>query len=307
MPTATKRRVTLAEREMTSLLVRYDIEPTPGNVATLTAYVRRTHRAHWLGVIGALAAGALGWLGSTGVKGAGWGLARILIGYLIGASLEEVFWPQRRAEGPVHTASLVTRDPDHLSPRWGRWLPWAALVPCLFAPLLLLGDHPTHVYQAHLHHRRSEFITSGWSAAPLLVTTALIAAAGLVLWRLSLHRLSRRRLPADQPGAARLDLLTRALSARSIAGTAASLGLVLLGGLASLGQTLMYSRSCTPSGGCDVVYAEHPYAHHIQDLGLLIVVALFLFLFSRIRRRVDPALLGPVSPPVTDPVTGPVP
>lgn len=299
--TTRPRRTTMAEREMISLLERYDVEPTRANVGTLTAYVRRTHRAHWLGVIGALAAGALGWLGSTGVEGTGWSLARILIGYLIGASLEEVFWPQRRAEGPVHTASLVTRDPDHLSPRWGRWLPWAALVPCLFAPLLLLGDHPTQIYRAHIHQHRSAFITSGWSAAPLLVTTALIAAAGLVLWRLSLHRLSRRSLPADQPGAARLDLLTRALSARSIAGTAASLGLVLLGGLGSLSEVGVYAQSCAQPGGCDVVYASHPYAHQIQDLGFLSLVALFLFLSSRIRRRVDPALLGPVSPPVTEP------
>jgi hypothetical protein len=292
------RRTTMTEREMIALLERYDIEPTPANVGTLTAYVRRTHRAHWYGAIGALAAGALGLLGSTGGEGGGWTLARILIGYLFGASLEEVFWPQRRAEGVVHTASLVTRDPDHLSPRWGRWLPWAALVPCLFAPLLLLGDHPTHVFRGHVPHRPS--FTNDWSAAPLLVTTALIAAAGLVLWRLSLQRLSRRRLPADQPGAARLDLLTRALSARSIAGTAASLGLVLLGGLASLSGPALYSRTCTRPGGCDVVYAEHPYGHRIEDLGLLVVVGFFLFLSSRIRRRVDAALLGPVAEPESE-------
>jgi hypothetical protein len=292
--TTRPRRTTMTEREMISLLERYEIEPTPANVGTLTAYVRRTHRAHWYGVIGALAVGAIGLLGSTGSEGGGWTLARILIGYLFGASLAEVFWPQRRAGGDVHTASLVTRDPDQLSPRWGRWLPWAALVPCLFAPLLLLGDHPTHVYRGHVSYR-STVITNDWSPTPLLLTTALIAAAGLALWRVSLHRLSRRRLPADQPGAARLDLLTRALSARSIAGTAASLGLVLLGGLASLSELALYSRACTRPGGCDVVYAEHPYAHQIQDLGLLVVVALFLFLSSRIRRRVDPALLGPVA------------
>jgi hypothetical protein len=76
---------------------------------------------------------------------------------------------------------------------------------------------------------------------------------------------------------------------------------VLLGGLASLSGPALYSRACTRPGGCDVVYAEHPYADQIQDLGLLIVVALFLFLSSRVRRRVDPALLGPVADPESVP------
>jgi hypothetical protein len=291
------RRPTLTEREMTSLLVRYDIEPSSVNVATLTDYVKRTHSAHWYGAIGAVVVGALGWLGPAGQSG-GLLLSRILIGYLLGASLEEACWPRRRAEGAVHTASLVPRAPDQLLPRWGRWLPWATLVPCLFAPLLLLGDHPTNSVHSHVARRSRIFTDQDWSAAPLLVTTALLAAAGLVLWRLALHRVARRSLPADQPGAARLDLLTRALSARSIAGTAASLGLMLLAGVASLNQMAVYSQACAQPGGCDVVYAFHPYADQIQGLGLLGVVGLFLFLFSRIRRRVDPALLGPVLEPV---------
>jgi hypothetical protein len=306
MPTATKRRVTLAEREMTSLLVRYDIEPTPGNVATLTSYVRRTHSAHWYGAIGAVAAGTLGWLGSTGESG-GLSLSRILIGYLVGAALAEVFSPARRAEGAVHAASLVTRDPDQLLPRWGRWLPWVALAPCLAAPLLILGDHPTGTFRFH-DQTGSARVTEAWFPTTMLVTTALLAAAGLVLWRLALHRLSRRRLPADRPGAARLDLFTRALSARAVSGTAAALGLLLLAGLASVSGSALVSETCTTPRDCHPLYAWHDHYDLIQSAGSIAGLwGLFLFLFSRIRRRVDPALLGPVSPPVTDPVTGPVP
>lgn len=287
--------------EMTYLLVRYDIEPTPANVATLASYVRRTHRAHWYGVLGALVVGAFGLLGTTG-QSLWLGLTRIMIGYLLGATVAEVLSPRRRAVGTLHVASLVPRDPDQLLPRWGRWLPWGALVPCLAAPLLILGDHPTGTHRLH-DHTGFAMYTEAWFPTQTLLSTAVLAGIGLVLWRLALHRLARRPFPTDRPGAARLDLFTRALSARAVSGTAAALGLLLLAGLASLSVPVLVSVTCSSPGECHDLYAWREHYSLIQDVGGISGLwGFFLFLSSRLRRRVDPALLGPVGVTVTEPV-----
>ena len=130
-----------------------------------------------------------------------------------------------------------------------------------------------------------------WIPSPVLVSIAILAAAGLVFWRLILRRLARRRLPADRPGAARLDLLTRALSARAVSGTAAALGMSLLAGLASLTVEPLNSMTCTKVAGCPYVYAWHAQDNLIQSFGFLTVLAaISLFLYSR-RPRIDESKL----------------
>jgi hypothetical protein len=284
-----------AEREMSPLLARYDIRSTTENLAAVTAYRKRTHRLHWYGVLGAVFAGSAGLLGSTG-EGSGWSVATLLVGYLFGSTVAEAFSRQRRAAGSVHAASLVTRRPDRLVPPWLRVLPWVSLVPCLAAPLLIIGDHPTGVTRFK-DHTGSGMAHATWFSTTALVTTAVLAASGLILWRWALCRLARRRLPADRPGAARLDLLMRALSARSISGTAAALGLVLLSGLASLSDQVLVSSTCTAVAHCHDLYSAEAQRHLIENVGAVVgVVGIVVFLASR-RRRIDPALLGSVPEP----------
>lgn len=270
-----------------ALLRRYDFALTADHRAMLGAYRARVRRARWWGVIGALLAGAEGLLGPTDQF-----YARILIGYLVGSTLAELFSPRRRASGPVHAASLTTRQPGLLLPLWARALPWVALVPCLATPLLLLGDHPTGV--THVHDRLgSGFATAYWFSTGDLLSIAMLAAAALVCWRLTLLNLARRGLPADSPEAARLDLLTRAFSARSVSGTAAALGLCLLAGLASLSAQPLNSQVCTyvGPGGCQSLYAWRHWYGTFENLGLLaVLLALGVFWLSRLP-RVDAATL----------------
>ncbi|MDQ6687292.1 MAG: hypothetical protein M3Z50_06730 [Actinomycetota bacterium] len=274
------------------LLRRYAIDVNPDTRRTLAAYRARSHRSRWWGVVGALIAGAAGLLGTTD-NAAGLGLARLLIGYLVGSAAAEMLSPRRRAAGSVHAASLMTRHPDLLLPRWARVLPWLFLVPCLGAPLLLLGHHPSGVTRFHSHTGHG-FSTAWWFSATTLVSIAAFAATGLVCWRLTLSWLARRRLPVDNPDAARLDLLTRAMSARAVSGSAAVLGMSLLGGLTLLSSEPLQSMACSIDG-CHYLYAWHDRYHLIEDVGLLLLLgAVFLFWFCRLSLVDGPLLRAAV-------------
>lgn len=287
--TSTKPSTTTAERDRDALMRRHGIDHTDENRATLAAYQARTRRARWWGVVGALIAGGIGLLGSTEDAGA-LGIARLFIGYLVGSAAAELFSPQRRAAGAIHTASLTTREPNLLLPVWARILPWLFLAPCLASPLLMLGDHPSGVTRVR-DQTGSAMVTAHWFPSPVLISAAVLAATGLVFWRLILRRLARRRLPVDKPGAARLDLLTRALSARAVSGTAAALGMSLLAGLAYLSVEPLNSMTCSTPADCHYVYAWHAQYNLIQNLGLLtLLAAIMLFSYSR-RPRITESML----------------
>ena len=129
-------------------------------------------------------------------------------------------------------------------------------------------------------------------AGDALYSIVIFAGTGLILWRLALNRLTRRRLPADNPGAARLDLLTRALSARTVSGTAAALGLSLLGALAFLSDEPLISMTCTTVSDCHYLYVLHSHYEVIESVGLTAALAaIVLFLVSRLPRGIDPSLL----------------
>lgn len=255
----------------------------------LAAYQARTRRARWWGVVGAVIAGGLGLLGST-EDAAALGIARLLTGYMVGSAVAELFSPQRRAAGALHTASLTTREPNLLLPVWARILPWLLLTPCLASPLLILGDHPTGVTRLR-DQTGSAMATAHWFPSSVLISIAVLAATGLVFWRSILRRLAHRRLPVDRPSAARVDLLTRALSARAASGTAAALGMSLLSGLAYLSGEPLSSMACTTVSDCHYVYAGHAQSSLIQNLALLtLLAAILLFLLSRLPRVNESAL-----------------
>jgi hypothetical protein len=292
MPAATddKPARSHAEREATSVFRRYDVAPTEANLATFAAYRARTRRARWCGVLGAVVVGGVGWLGSANQSG-DLLLVRLLMGYLVGSAAAELFSPQRLAEGVVHTATLSPRQPHHLMPLWARVMPWLFLLPCLAAPLLLVGDHFTGVTRVH-DHMGSSMATASWFSDATLYSIAIFAVGGLIVWRLALTQLTQRRLPADSHGAARLDVLTRALSAQTVSGTAAALGLALLGSLANLSSEPLVSMTCTAVSNCHYLYGLHAHYDLIQTLGGVAWWAAFiLFLVSRRPRGIDPDLL----------------
>ena len=106
-----------------------------------------------------------------------------------------------------------------------------------------------------------------------------------------MRRLARRGLPVDNPGAARLDLLTRALSARAVSGAAGALGLLLLGALAMLSVEPLMSQTCTRPGDCHYLYAWYASYDLFQTTGLFMVLAaILLFWFGRLP-RVDDSML----------------
>lgn len=279
-----------SQRAQSLLLRRYGIAPTEENWATLSAYASRVRRARWWGVAGVLIASGLGWLGPS-VDAAGWTLSLLLTGYLIGAGVAEFAAPTLRQTGSVHAASLAPRVPATFLPSWARVLPWLTLVPCLAAPLLLVGDHPVGITRFK-DAAGSVMATATWFPPSVLVGTSVLALAGLVVWRVTLRALAARPLPLDRPEAARVELLTRALSARAVSGTAAALGLLLLGALAFLSAGPLMSQVCTSVNDCDYVYGWHHHYDVLQSAGgLLLVAAVLLFWFSRLP-RVSPALMG---------------
>ena len=239
-------------------------------------------------VVAFVASGA-GLFGSAGGS-LGQRIAWIFAGYLVGSAAAEVLSPPRSASGAIHTASLAMRVPSLLLPAWARMLPWLVLVPCLASPLLLLGDHQTGVTRVH-DTTGSAMVTASWFSAPALITIAVTATVALAFWRLTLRQLARRRLPVDSRAAARLDVLTRALSARAVSGAAAALGLSLLAGLAYLGAEPLMSMTCTSPVECHYLYAWPATHDLLQNAGgLLLLAAVVVFWLGRLA-RVDLSLL----------------
>jgi hypothetical protein len=283
-----------SQRAQGLLLRRYGIAPTERNLSMLSTYAARVRRSRWWGVVGVLVAAGLGWLGPSEDAG-GWTLARLFAGYLIGSGVAEFASPRLEPSGSTHVASLSPRVPASLLPTWARVLPWVCLVPCLAAPVLILGDHPAGVTRFRDRSGRA-LATAAWFSPAVLITTALLALAALVLWQLTLHALAARPLPLDREDEARVDLLTRALSARAVSGSAGALGLSLLGGLGYLSAEPLVSEVCLSVGDCHPVYTWHDNVGLFQDVGgLMIVAAILLFWFSRLP-RVDQHLLRVVVP-----------
>jgi len=284
-----------SQRAQSLLLRRYGISDTEENQRALAAYAARVRRARWWGVAGMLIASSLGWLGpSAGVMG--WDLSLLLAGYLIGSGVAEFASPALQRSGSMHAASLAPRAPASLLPPWARVLPWLTLVPCLAAPLLLVGDHPVGVSRFK-DSRGGVWVSAAWFPSSVLIGTAVLALATLVLWRLTLRALTVRPLPLDRSEAARLDMLTRALSARAVSGAAATLGLLLLGGLGFLSAEPLMSEVCTAVRECHYVYGWwHRWSSVFHGVGaLLLVTAVLLFWFSRLP-RVNQALLRTTAP-----------
>ena len=281
-------------RAQSLLLRRYGIAVDDENTKALAAYASRVRRARWWGAGGVLIASGLGLLGPS-VEDGGWDLSLLLAGYLIGSGVAEFASPALRQSGTTHAASLAPRAPASLLPLWAQVLPWLFLVPCLAAPVLLLGDHPVGVARFK-DSTGSVLATAAWFPTSVLIGTAVLALAALLVWRLTLRALTARPLPLDRVGAAQVDLLTRALSARAASGAAAALGLLLLGGLGALSAEPLMSQACTSVTDCHYLYWWHDHYAVFQDVGgLMAFAAVLVFWFSRLP-RVNRALLQTAAP-----------
>ena len=283
-----------SRRAQSLLLRRYDIAVREENTRALAAYASRVRRARWWGVAGVLIASGLGWLGPS-VDAAGWHLSLLLAGYLIGSGVAEFVSPALQHSGSVHAASLAPRAPASLLPLWAQVLPWLCLVPCVAAPVLLLGDHPVGVTR-FTDSMGSVIATAAWFPSSVLIGTSVFALAALLVWRLTLRALTARPLPLDRVGAAQVEILTRALSARAVSGAAAALGLMLLSGLGYLSAEPLMSQVCTSVNDCHYLYGWHDHYGVFQDVGwLMAVAAILVFWFSRLP-RVNRARLRTAAP-----------
>ena len=283
-----------SRRAQSLLLRRYGIAACEENTRALAAYASRVQRARWWGVAGVLIASGLGWLDPS-VDAEGWNLSMLLAGYLIGSGVAEFVSPALRQSGSVHAASLAPRAPASLLAPWARVLPWLFLVPCLAAPVLLLGDHPVGVARFK-DGTGSVLATAAWFPSSVLIGTSVLALAALLVWRLTLRALTTRPLPLDRVEAAQVDILTRALSARAVSGAAAALGLLLLGGLGSLSGAPLMSQVCTSVNHCHYLYGWHDHSGVFQGVGgLMAFAAILVFWFSRLP-RVNRALIRTAAP-----------
>ena len=269
-----------SQRQQALLLRRYDIEPTPSNLAVLVRYAARVKRARWYGVLGVVVAAGVGWLDLVD----GLQPALLFAGYLVGSGIAEVRSVVPPSTGPTHVASLAARHPALLVPTWVRVLPWVALLPLLASPLLLVGDHPVGVSRFR-NRTGSVYVESTWFTADVVAGTVVLALAALVLWQMTLHLLTARPLRLEDADLARVDVLTRALSARAVSGTAAALGLSLLARLCFLGGRALMSQVCTSVQDCAHVYSWHERYRDLETAGgLLLLAALVVFWASRLPR-----------------------
>ena len=269
-----------SERAQGLLLHRYGIEPSCTSLSVLARYAARVRRARWYGVIGVVLAAGLGWLDSA----EGLQPSLLFAGYLVGSGLAELRSVMPAPSGTTHVASLASRHPALLLPPWARVAPWVCLVPLLAAPLLLLGDHPVGVTRFR-SSTGSARATATWFSPEVVTSSVVLAVAALVVWRLTLHLLNARPLRLDDPDVARVDVLTRALSARAVSGTAAGLGLSLLGRLASLASQAVMSRVCTSVEDCGYRYGWHDHHELLEGVGFwLVVTSLLVFWWSRLPR-----------------------
>jgi hypothetical protein len=185
-------------------------------------YLRRTRLGRRYGLIGGLVLGLGPLAGDTELSLT---LPRMLAGYVLGLLVSELLAP-RRDRPARRAAELRVRRAADLLPGWARAAVWVVFIPALASPLLILV-HPV----SGLSHVSTPVYTcdsgglSSWPALPVLAAAAAVGAAGLAAAQLTLARLARRPLPADDPERARLDDLLRGMSARAAAGGAAALAL----------------------------------------------------------------------------------
>lgn len=244
---------------------------TRSELGAYELYLERTHRAHVWGVVVAGVLGLVPW--TDAIDGLGW--SWLLAGYFAGVVGAELVIRGGRIRGTRTT--WTTKVP--LVPRWLRPLPWVTLLPCLAAPMLLLGRHPRGRY--HVHGRLgSAWGIDTWFPPGLVIGTAGFAGVTLLAWSLLMWRL--RRLPLD-PHLQVVDVFTRCASARLGAVTATALGLALLSQVASMADESLTSDSCDARIRCHYLYAAHAWAGPAQDVGLLCAVgALLGFLAGRL-------------------------
>lgn len=273
------------DRRVAELLDDADVAPRADVVALAHAYLVRTRRARWFGGLGAIAFASGGWWFGSDSDALGLSFARFFAGYLVGSIVAE-----RALVGldrhNLRSASLAPRTASSLLPLWARVGPWLVLPLAAASPLLLLGEHPRGVSRIHTR-TSSGFATAWWFSSATLTGVSVTAVVTLVLAIVVTRRLAHRPLVLDDSESARLDLVMRRRSARSVAGAATALGLQLLAGVCFLGVDPVNSRVCTRSGDCRQVYRSINY-EELQNLALLLVALGFvIFLVARRRTRLE--------------------
>jgi hypothetical protein len=220
------------------------VPPTSVSVAASTRYIDRTRRARRYGIVLGLVAG-FGPLAASS-EGGSLLLPRMFAGYLVGLLASELFVPH--SERPAQRSASLRRTPYDLVGRARRWLPWLALLPALSSPLLLIGWHPRgRSHATYPDHGGSCTAVASWPTSTYLFGAAGMAIIALVVVELTLHRLSARRQPAEDPTMRALDHAMRGHSARSTVAAAAALGLVLIAQIANAVAAGVNSYLCMTS------------------------------------------------------------
>jgi hypothetical protein len=273
------------DRRVAELLDDADVAPRADLVALAHAYLVRTRRARWFGSLGAITFAYGGWWFGSDSEALGLTFARFFAGYLVGSIVAEraLVGLDRR---DLRSASLAPRTASSLLPLWARVGPWLVLPLAAASPLLLLGEHPRGVSRIHTA-TSSGFAKASWFNSATLTGVSVTAVVTLVLVVVVTRRLAHRPLVLDDSESARLDLVMRRRSARSLAGAATALGLQLLAGVCFLGVDPVNSRVCAKARGCRQAYRSINY-EELQNLALLLVALGFvMFLVARRRTRLE--------------------
>lgn len=252
------------------LIASSGIDSSPAHLALANDYLARRRRARWVGLAGGLLLG-LGPLAET--DNIAELVARLLVGYLLGILLSELFVP-RGNRGGVRAASLRPRSMTDLLPRAAFVLPWLTLTPVLATPLLAIGWHPRGV--SRLHNTTTDcFGRAYWPHTSTLFVIAGLAGASLVVLTITLRRLAHRSQPAEDVAALQLDRVLRARSARAAIAAATALGLSLISLVGALVYEGIHSYVCgSPTfGAAGSIYswagAVNPW---LQDVSLLLLI-----------------------------------
>lgn len=261
-----------------ALLADSGIDPSSEHIALANAYVARTRRTRLVGLFCGLLLG-LGPLAET--DDLAQLVARLVAGYLLGVLLSELVTP-RGDRGTIRAASLQPRSVSDLLPRIALALPWLTLLPVLATPLLAIGWHPRGT--SRLTGAAADcFSTAYWPHTSTLFFIAGLAATGLVVLTVTLHRLARRSQPAEDGAALRLDRVLRARSARAAIAAGTALGLSLLSLVGALVYDGIHSYVCSrPIGASNVgnVYswagAVSPWLQTASQVLLILAIPAWL-------------------------------
>lgn len=257
-----------------ALVVDSGVDASPEHLAIATTYLVRRKRAGRAGLVCGLLLG-LGPLAET--NDLAQLVARLLAGYLLGVLLSE-FIARRGERGSVRAASLRPRSVSDLLPRAALALPWLTLLPVLATPLLAIGWHPRGRTGSH-SPSSSCYSEAYWPRTSTLFFIAGMAAAGLVVLTVTLHRLAHRSQPAEDAAALRLDRVLRARSARAAVAAGTSLGLSLISLVGVLVYQGVHSWVCSrPSGDSHIgnVYswagAVNPWLQNVSMALLVLAI-----------------------------------